>query len=163
MTIHISGTYGDGIAAFDFYPKKNPVKVATGPAGALGGGGWSVDTWANVVQISIAKSDGTWEDMGVLPLAGNIPSTLDVSTRAVDHSYVGTWTNTTGSYSIDVDAYKKVSGVWTADWNENRAAGSTASTRHFYTGGEQVRFRARYNNGGVLGDWSDYATGIIPA
>lgn len=162
MALSISAIYGDVIAPIAFYPKKNPVKIATGPAGALGGGGWSVDTWANVIQISVAKSTGVFESQLPLPLSGFIPQAPTVTTRAVDHSYVGTWTNSTTLYSIFVEAQKKVSGVWTADFTETRAAASTSSTRHFYTGGESVRFRVRYTDAGVDGDWSDWVSGIIP-
>lgn len=145
-----------------FYPEHKRW-IATGPAGALGGGGWSISTWAVVLGVSIAKSGGTFEAQTAAPLGGNIPQLLSVSTRAVDHSYVGTWTNETAAYTIDVEGQKKVAGVWTADFTENRPAASTFSSRHFYVGGDNVRFRVRYNNAGTLGDWSGWSQGIIPA
>lgn len=162
MSFAISAEYHDGVASTAFYPKKNPMKVATGPSGGLGGGGWTADTWAVVVQTWAAKSDGTWESQAVV-LGGFIPASPSVSTRAVDHSYVATWTNTTSSYAIFVEAQIKISGVWTADWTQTTAVNATFSARHTYTGGENVRFRCRYTSGGVDGDWTDYVTGIIPA
>lgn len=164
MSIVISAEYHDGIASTAFYPKKNPMKVATGPTGSLAAGGWTADTWAVVVQIWCSKSDGSWESQIAPPLGGFIPASPSVSTRAVDHSYVATWTNTTASYAIFVEAQIKISGVWTADWTQTTAVNATFSARHFYTGGENVRFRCRYTaGGGSDGDWTDYVTGIIPA
>lgn len=174
MAIHVSAEYHDGIAPTAFYPKKNPMKIATGPAGALGAGGWSIDTWATVVQISVAKSDGTWESQVAAPLGGFIPSApvAFVDSDPTRHRWRATWTNTTALYAIHIETEIKIAGVWTADWSENTAVAAVQGVLHntradgttAYVGGNQVRFRCRYTNAGIDGDWSDYsAPGIIPS
>lgn len=167
MTIHIEAEYNDGVAPSNFYPKMNPVKVATGGAGDLAGGGWSVDTWATVVQISVAKSDGTWESQAVAPLGGSIPvfaHIIDVGTGVPYRGRV-VWTNSTSSYKVNGEVYELISGVWTLDHTfTNAATGQTTedATSWRADAGSQYRTRARYTDGTNFGDWTSYANHTFP-
>lgn len=160
MAIHIDIEYHDVVAPTAFYPKQNPVKIATGPSGGLGGGGWSVDTWATVVQIWVAKSDGTWESQVAAPLGGNIP--FNMTTQTTTTSAQGIWTNSTTIYTAFWEYYKKISGVWTLVFSGTTGVNGNKTVKETFASGDNVRYRARYTSGGVDGDWSQWDTAIIP-
>ena len=143
-----------------FYPEHRRW-IATGGAGDLTVGGWTPDTWANVLAKWVAKSDGTWEADTVGPLGGNVPDSPVLSTS--HGSDRGTWTNTTSIYKVFVEVYVKVSGVWTFDRSStNGSVGQTQEdSAHSSTVGSTYQMRCRYTDGTTDGDWSVWSPQVI--
>jgi hypothetical protein len=167
MTIQIKAEYHDGVASTAFYPYHVPILVATGGAGGLAGGGWSVDTWAHVVAIFVAKSGGTWESQAPYPLSGFIPASVifTESGHAVPYQGRVSWTNTSTSYRSDVEIDRKISGVWTSDhtFTDTTNGGTQEGSAWTSVAGGVYRARVRYYDGTTFGDWSSYTTHTFPS